>query len=123
MQPLQVDAQSIGEGFSEAFVGGTVGVMGVMIAVELKKIKGTSSDEQCPYCMGNGEMLCGSCCGSLRAPGSSAKQPVTCSCCGGRGLVMCINCKGDGRITPIILLSKAQRDPDAAEDYLEGIKS
>lgn len=34
-----------------------------------------------------------------------------CNVCNGRGLVMCINCKGDGRETPIMLVSKAVRNP------------
>jgi hypothetical protein len=34
----------------------------------------------------------------------------------GRGLVICVNCKGDGRETPLILQSKAVRDPEYATD-------
>lgn len=97
-------AQDIMEGFAQAFVGGTVGVMSVSIIVELRKAV-DKSDDFCPYCMGNGEMLCGLCCG-MKMQGQDV-----CSCCSGRGLVMCLNCKGDGRITPLILQSKATRDP------------
>jgi hypothetical protein len=99
------------EGFSEAFVGGTVGVMSVAIILEMMKVQ-EDNLEACPYCMGNGEILCAVCCGT----GSASEG--SCSCCRGRGLVVCINCKGDGRVTPIILQSKAVRDPEYATDGL-----
>ena len=50
------------EGIAEAFVGGTVGVMSVMFLLEIKK-KDDLRLEACPYCMGNGEILCGTCLG------------------------------------------------------------
>jgi hypothetical protein len=93
------------DAFSDAFVGGTIGVMSVAIIVELRKSLQDSSFEDCPYCMGNGEMLCAACCGSTLI------GEQICGVCNGRGIVMCINCKGDGRITPIILQSRATRDP------------
>ena len=91
-------------GFAEAFIGGTVGVLSVAFLVELRKLNDKNS-ESCPYCMGNGEILCGACLGI----GGRSGEP--CAVCGGRGLTVCINCKGDGRITPIVLQSKASRDP------------
>jgi hypothetical protein len=62
--------------------------------------------------MGNGEMLCGGCLGA----GTKIVNSSSCGCdvCLGRGLVICINCKGDGRLTPMILQSKAVRDPEYA---------
>jgi DnaJ-class molecular chaperone len=99
------------EGLSEAFVGGTVGVMSVMILLEVKK-KEDAGLESCPYCMGNGEILCATCCGCT----SDLKNNGPCPTCGGRGLVLCINCKGDGRITPILLQSKSTRNPEFAAD-------
>lgn len=96
--------QDIMEAFSTAFVGGTIGVMSVSVIVELRKSLDRSEDD-CPYCMGNGEILCGDC------YGAKMKGQSTCPTCGGRGLVMCLNCKGDGRITPLILQSRAVRDP------------
>ena len=45
------------DGFTYAFVGGTVGVMFTMFALEWKKTKDKTL-EGCPYCMGNGEILC-----------------------------------------------------------------
>ena len=114
-KPLMSADDIILEGISEAFVGGTVGVMSVMMMLELKK-KEDLSLESCPYCMGNGEILCAACCGC----GSQASHP--CQTCGGIGLVTCINCKGDGRITPILLQSRAVRDPEFASDGI-GIDS
>jgi hypothetical protein len=99
------------EGFSQAFVGGTVGVMSVAVILELMKQK-EDNYESCPYCMGNGEILCAVCFGTGTA------SDAQCSCCSGHGLVVCINCKGDGRITPILLQSKAVRDPEYATDGL-----
>jgi len=96
--------QEAADGIAEAFVGGTVGVMSVALYLELKKLN-EKNLEACPYCVGNGEILCGGCLGSGVTAGTA------CAICGGRGLVMCINCKGDGRETPILLVSKAVRNP------------
>lgn len=103
---------------SAAFVGGTTGVMGVMFALELKKVTEDKNVEGCPYCMGNGEILCGICMGNGRCAidGDRCNPDGSCDLCDGRGLVQCINCKGDGRITPIILQSKAVRDPEFSPD-------
>ena len=62
--------------------------------------------DQCPYCIGNGRLLCGKCKGSGE----------NCLTCGGLGLEECIGCKGDGRNVPLTLISKAVRDPDYAPD-------
>ena len=71
--------------------------------------------------MGNGEILCAACCGcsnnSLSIDSDSTSNE-TCSVCGGRGLVLCINCKGDGRITPILLQSRSVRNPEFAADKI-----
>ena len=100
------------DGFTYAFVGGTVGVMFTMFALEWKKTKDKTL-EGCPYCMGNGEILCAACNGAA----FGLKTP--CTCCNGRGLILCINCKGDGRLTPIILQSRNVRDPEfGASDNL-----
>lgn len=101
---------------SYAFIGGTVGVMSVAVIVELQKVSDKGILEGCPYCMGNGEILCVSCFGLC----SKMVNGVSCPCeaCGGRGLVMCINCKGDGRETPIIFKSKATRDPEYSADSI-----
>lgn len=49
MAPVDVD------GFTEAFIGGSVGVMSVAAIVELQKIKGRSlgnSNHDCKRCVG-----------------------------------------------------------------------
>lgn len=106
------------QGISAAFVGGTTGVMGVMFALELKKVTEDKNVEGCPYCMGNGEILCGICRGNGRcgADGERCNPDGSCDLCDGRGLVQCVNCKGDGRIIPILLQSKAVRDPEFSPD-------
>ena len=101
---------AIAEGFSNAFVGGTVGVMSVAFILEVRKLQDKSLDG-CPYCLGNGEILCAFCLGQ-----GIGLENDACSCCSGRGLVTCINCKGDGRETPIMLQSKAVRNPEYASD-------
>ena len=99
------------EALTDSFLGGTVGVFSVAFLLELRKVADTRLDG-CPYCMGNGEILCASC------YGTGTETTCACRLCNGRGLVKCINCKGDGRITPILLQSKAVRDPDYATDNI-----
>ena len=101
-----------------AFIGGTVGVMSMAIMVELRVKADDDALSNCPYCMGNGEILCASCFGMCTSSTTAAAGDVTCYCnvCAGRGLIQCVNCKGDGRETPIILKSKAVRDPEYAAD-------
>jgi len=99
--------------FIQAFVGGTVGVMGMAFIIELRKLQ-ENSLEGCPYCMSSGEILCGQCLGNGKTSLGPGKQDCVCSLCAGRGLVICINCKGDGRNTPILLQSRATRDPEYA---------
>ena len=109
-----VQLSDVGESLSNAFIGGTVGVMGAMVSLELKKGTTDLNLEQCPYCIGNGRLLCGSCFGSC-------VDKVTgehCSICGGMGLVECVGCKGDGRNVPLMLVSKAQRNPEYAPDEI-----
>lgn len=125
---LSVLPQSSVDGFTEAFVGGSVGVMSVAIIVELQKLKGKSLGnllsyrpfdsshvmivglEGCPYCLGNGMLLCAQCFGS-----GNQSSDCKCSLCSGQGLVRCLNCQGDGRVTPMVLQSKAIRNPDYAD--------
>ena len=95
---------------SSAFIGGTVGVMGTMITLELKKGTTDANLDQCPYCIGNGRLLCAGCLGT----GSKGN----CKTCNGLGLVECIGCKGDGRNVPLSLISKGQRDPDYNADEI-----
>lgn len=48
---LNLVLQEAADGLSEAFVGGTVGVMSVAFYLELKKLN-EKNLEGCPYCMG-----------------------------------------------------------------------
>mmetsp|Transcript_13295 Transcript_13295/g.12890 ORF Transcript_13295/g.12890 Transcript_13295/m.12890 type:complete len:181 (-) Transcript_13295:255-797(-) len=100
------------EAITYSILGGTVGVASVAFMLEIKKVADVNLDG-CPYCMGNGEILCGCCFGT-------GTEGTACAChlCTGRGLVTCVNCKGDGRITPIVLQSKSVRNPDYASDDL-----
>ena len=106
------------EALSDAFVGGTDGVMSVALILELRKVSDQRLDG-CPYCLGNGEILCGACFGSPSGVSDSNGGNCSCHICNGRGLIQCINCKGDGRITPILLQSKAIRDPDYSNPQLQ----
>lgn len=95
---------------TSAFIGGTVGVMGTMVTLELKKGTTDANLDQCPYCIGNGRLLCAECLGTGSEGG--------CKTCNGLGLVECIGCKGDGRNVPLSLISKGQRDPDYNADEI-----
>jgi hypothetical protein len=95
------------ESLSAAFIGGTLGVMGTMMALEIKT-KQDGGLDACPYCMGHGEILCGRCLGTGSMNGAPCEK---CSC---NGAIMCINCKGDGRLSPLILQNKVVREPDSA---------
>lgn len=109
-----VDFATYSDAISNAFIGGTVGVMGAMVSLELKKTTTDLNLEQCPYCIGNGRLLCATCFGSCVIEGTNEACPT----CGGEGLVECVGCKGDGRNVPLMLISKAQRNPEFAPDEI-----
>jgi hypothetical protein len=71
--------------------------------------------EGCPYCLGNGMLLCAQCYGSGSIILQATNEECKCSQCTGSGLVRCLNCQGDGRVTPMVLQSKATRNPDYAD--------
>ena len=108
------DFQSVSDSLSNAFIGGTVGVMGAMVALEVKKTTTDLNLDQCPYCIGNGRLLCGTCFGGCIVSGTKDACPT----CMGMGLVECVGCKGDGRNVPLMLISKAQRNPEYAPDEI-----
>jgi len=99
------------ESIASAVAGGTVGVLGSVIAIEAKKAAYQKSKD-CPYCDGSGSLMCAGCLGSgLAADGSK------CVVCSGVKAISCENCKGRGRFIPTMLDSRASRDPEtAAED-------
>lgn len=109
-----VDFATYSDAISNAFIGGTVGVMGAMVSLELKKTTTDLNLDQCPYCIGNGRLLCATCFGGCVISGTSEACPT----CGGYGLVECVGCKGDGRNVPLMLISKAQRNPEYAPDEI-----
>lgn len=108
------------------FVGGAVGVMGTIMALEVK-MRQVNERSKCPYCSGSGQLTCARCCGlqsiSIRRGaegggegGRVEKEP--CPSCLGVGTVLCINCKGDGLAIPVMLDKKVSRDPETRlEEY------
>lgn len=89
-----------------AIAGGTVGVLGSVLAIEVKKMKVQKSKE-CPYCNGKGSLVCAGCLG----------ESSDCIVCSGVRVIPCENCKGRGRFIPTMLDRRASRDPEtAAED-------
>lgn len=101
------DPVSTTEEMVSALAGGTVGVLGSVIAIEAKKMKVQKSKE-CPYCNGRGSLVCAGCLSS---------DSKNCAVCYGQGLIPCENCKGRGRFIPTMLDRRASRDPEtAAED-------
>ena len=96
--------------------GGTVGVVGTLIALEIKKKK-VQSRSSCPYCTPGptpGRLACAECLGTGLLLGVDGDTKTKCVCprCNGRGTVVCVNCKGDGRALPTILDAKVSRDPE-----------
>mmetsp|Transcript_8383 Transcript_8383/g.18006 ORF Transcript_8383/g.18006 Transcript_8383/m.18006 type:complete len:209 (+) Transcript_8383:47-673(+) len=115
---------STASNLAAAFAGGTVGVMGSLIAWELRHLRDRES-KYCPYCLGTGQLRCGGCFGQgfrLRSGGSAVmtsangesvvdsdlKGAVTngdamsydCDVCDARKFVVCCHCGGDGRLIP-----------------------
>ena len=107
-----IHAQAVNELIS-GFAGGTVGVMGTLIALELKK-QNVISRSDCPYCQGAGKLPCAQCYGSgvmLVKTAGAADDPalrmsVPCSCCKGTALITCVICRGDGQAVPVLLEQK-----------------
>ncbi|CAN0026890.1 unnamed protein product, partial [Phaeothamnion confervicola] len=92
--------------YVSAFAGGTVGVMGTLVALELKKFR-VKERSTCPYCSGAGKLVCAQCFGSgsllVRSTTTDLRLSVPCPCCGGKKGVVCTNCRGDGRAVPLML--------------------
>lgn len=84
-----------------ALAGGTVGVMGTMIALETGRQR-VKERKQCPYCRGTGKLPCGNCytLGAVPAGGIVGAQ-VDCELCTARGFLKCNHCEGEGRLIPI----------------------
>ena len=93
------------EGLASAFLGGTVGAVGPVVAIEAKRVK-VKKSKQCPYCDGTGAIACAACLGT----GLTDGEP--CRLCGGRTVHTCENCKGRGRFIPTMLDARVSRDPE-----------
>jgi len=85
------------------FIGGTVGVLGTVIATLVKKQQ-VKDRLKCTYCDGTGQIVCGHCVGSgyLATLGADGTWQIGSSCenCEGTGSVVCINCQGSGVAVP-----------------------
>jgi hypothetical protein len=114
-----------------AVAGGTVGVMGTMIALEITRQRARER-KQCPYCTGSGKLPCGTCCSLGALPshgevgdgitaGGMGMAQVDCVCCKAKGYVRCEACEGEGRLIPVDFerALRAQYD-NFDDDYLFG---
>lgn len=85
-----------------AVAGGTVGVMGTLIALEVGRARARER-KQCPYCRGTGRLACGQCCtiGALPSRSNLPSAQDACELCNSAGYVQCMHCEGEGRLLPI----------------------
>ena len=106
------------------FIGGSVGVVGTVIAAQIKK--GQVKDRlTCVYCDGTGQILCGHCLGPpgvLSYTDDDGKLVLgeDCANCEKTGSVVCINCQGSGLSVPDDFL-KVLGDEEVGfteEDYI-----
>ncbi|CAM9909222.1 unnamed protein product [Scytosiphon promiscuus] len=123
--------ESVRHHYPSAFIGGTVGVLGTLSAIQLK-INEVKELTACPYCRSSGQLPCATCYGvgsvsipdtasgataSYAPPASSSAvvttTTLTCPCCRGKTFITCVNCKGDGRGVPLFLNKKVSRDPES----------
>lgn len=72
-----------------AIAGGTVGVMGTIIALEVRRQQ-VKERKQCPYCRGTGKIPCGSCYTIGAIPsGDAVTAQEACHSCSSRGFLQC----------------------------------
>lgn len=85
-----------------AVAGGTVGVMGTLIALEVGRARARLR-KQCPYCCGSGRLPCGQCCtiGYMPSRTTLPAAQERCELCHAQGYVMCNHCEGEGRLLPV----------------------
>lgn len=89
------------------FIGGSVGVIGTVIATLIKKGE-VKERLKCVYCDGGGQILCGHCLGTGVISYADEFGKVTtekCENCEGTGTVVCINCQGSGISVPEDILN------------------
>uniref|UniRef100_A0A7S3EVL4 Uncharacterized protein n=1 Tax=Haptolina ericina TaxID=156174 RepID=A0A7S3EVL4_9EUKA len=110
-------------GAINGFIGGSVGVMGTVLATVVKK--GQVKDRlKCSYCDGTGQIGCGHCLGlatlSMMDADTGKWSSVPCPNCEGTRTVVCINCQGSGISVPEDFL-QALGDSEAGfseDDYI-----
>jgi len=86
----------------DGFIGGSVGVVGSIVATLLKKTQ-VKERLKCTYCEGTGDIICGICLerGTVKVKDDSGQWVMKeCSNCEASGTVVCINCQGSGRAVP-----------------------
>ena len=85
------------------FIGGTVGVLGTVVAAQIKKGE-VKTRLKCIYCDGVGQILCGHCFGTTKLSYMNEEGAVVlgerCTNCEATGSVVCINCQGSGLSVP-----------------------
>jgi len=91
------------------FIGGTVGVVGTVVATFVKKAQ-VKDRLKCTYCAGTGQIICGICLdrGTVSTLNVATGQweLKECQSCEGSGTVVCINCQGSGTVLPEDFLQK-----------------
>ena len=92
------------------FIGGTVGVVGTVIATFIKRDE-VKDRLKCSYCEGAGQILCGRCYGTgthrvADPEAADGWRSEPCPTCEGTGFVVCINCQGSGIAVPEDFLQK-----------------
>lgn len=86
--------------FAAAIAGGTVGVMGTLMTLEVRRQR-RNERKQCPYCRGTGKLPCGACFTVGAVPcATSLTGQRACHNCDSHGYVTCNHCHGDGRLIP-----------------------
>lgn len=101
MQLSDAGGLSFSAAASNGFIGGSVGVIGTVVATQLKK--GQVKDRlTCSYCAGSGQIMCGHCLGTktISYLGPDGMVTEACPNCEGTGTVVCINCQGSGLSVP-----------------------
>ena len=84
------------------FIGGSVGVIGTVVAAQIKKGE-VKERLKCVYCDGGGQIVCGHCLGTGVVSSMDDKGNLVVSKCGNcesTGTVVCINCQGSGLSVP-----------------------
>lgn len=99
---MDLGTGSLGPKAIDGFIGGTVGVIGTIIAMVVKKTQ-VKERLKCTYCDGTGHIVCGVCLGrgTVKVQNDSGQWVMQgCSNCESTGVVVCINCQGSGLAVP-----------------------